>query len=369
MSVRIATVSDLYELRRQRLLDAVTIECGAIKRAGSLRYALKYALWAVRPGGIVDIVDDGPPGYDVRPFQIPFSVVTQQAFKLYDGDAICEDIDSAAMRLRFRRIRPLPRTGWSAGIVFSGNANEVPAIRACLDTLYRQPELARKNAGEVIVAGPAAASDVLDTHCDATYLAFENSEGPRAFTAAKKNAIIAASTQPNVAIMHGRILLQDGCLSRIGDEFDVTTPRITYREVDRHLPYIDWLTLPVVSGDQPPTRLGSGTLYHRDRYLDQLRDGGMPYIDGGLFIAKRDVLDKVPLNPALAWGEAEDVEWCSRLFVEGFLMDLDPSAWAVSQTYKLGSALRRYPRLARATAPFRRQTKQWLSVARHHLGV
>lgn len=366
--MHVASVADLYQLRGLRLLDSVTLETRAIKRAGCLRHALKYALWAVRPGGMVEIVDDGPRNYDTVPYQIPFSLVLQQVFKLFDGEAECQDIDQAGMRLRFTRTRPEPERGWAAGIVFSGNAAEVPAVRACLDALFAQAELA-PGRGQVIVAGPAAASDVLDTHRTAHYLAFENAEGPRAFTAAKKNAIAAAAAFPNVAIMHARILLGDKCLARIGDEFDVTTPQVLFRDGGRHLPYIDWITTPAVCGDQVPTRLGSGVLYRRDRYLDRLANGDMPYIDGGLFIAKRALLRNVPLNDALAWGEAEDVEWCSRLYTTGALIDLQPAATAYSQSYKLGALLRRYPRLAQASEPLRSRVRQAVLRGRHGLSL
>lgn len=363
-TMRATSIDDLYRLKEARYLDSVVVESGAIKRAGVLRYALKYALWAVRPGGVIEIIDDGPRNYDVTPYQMPFSLVAQQAFKLFARDAECLDIDQAGMRLRFRRTKSEGARDWTAGIVFSGNPGEVSAVHACLDALFLQRELAPGGGGDVIVAGPAAARGVLDKHPHARYLAFENAEGPRAFTAAKKNAIIAASCNSNVAIMHARILLEPGCLTRIGEEFDLITPRVTYREGEIDLPYIDWLTIPTLCGDQIPTKLSSGILYRRERYLDELRRGGMPYIDGGLFMGRRALLLDVPLNDDLAWGEAEDVEWCSRLYTAGCLIDLQPGATARSQTYKLGGFLRRNPRVAQATAPMRRRLKEVLSNGR-----
>ena len=60
--------------------------------------------------------------------------------------------------------------------------------------------------------------------------------------------------------------------------------------------------------------------YDRDKYLSYYKDS-IPYIDGGCIITKKSILQNVPLNENIAWGEAEDVEWSKRLFLNGYLMD------------------------------------------------
>ncbi|MEI9851638.1 MAG: hypothetical protein WDN24_13230 [Sphingomonas sp.] len=49
--MQVSSVAHLYQLRRRIDLAAVRIETAAFKKANLLRYALKYAFWAVRPAG------------------------------------------------------------------------------------------------------------------------------------------------------------------------------------------------------------------------------------------------------------------------------------------------------------------------------
>ena len=49
-----------------------------------------------------------------------------------------------------------------------------------------------------------------------------------------------------------------------------------------------------------------------ERYLD-LYARGLPYVDGGLFCVRKDVHERCPLNEAVAWDEAEELNLEGRL--------------------------------------------------------
>lgn len=352
--MQVCRIEHLYRLRRQIDLPAVRVETGAFKKANVLRYALKYALWAVRPGGTIEIVDDGPDTFDIILMRMPFSVVRQHCFKVYRDEAELGELDAAGMRLTFVRRRPVTPPGWSAGIVFSGNEKEMPFLTRALDGLVAQPELSTERGGQIMVCGPAAARRLLADRSEVEYLPFEEASPVRAFTTRKKNALVEAARNPRVVIMHARIVLQPGCLAAFPREFDVTTPHVQYREGDRTIPYIDWVVAHDLAFDRLPRRLQSSLFYDRHDHLAQLATGGLPYIDGGVFAGMRDVLRAVPLNPYLAWGEAEDGDWCTRLQAEGHLVDLEVDALAVSQSFKLPRRLIERPKMSAALSRARR---------------
>lgn len=344
----------LYQLRTQTDLSVVSIETGEFKKNNVLRYALKYALWAVRPGGQIEISDDGPDTYDISLMKMPFSIVRQNSFKVYRQDADLVELDEKRLRLVFRRSRPITPPGWSAGLIFSGNVRELPFVRHAIAGIRAQPEISEAAGGQIMICGPAAAKKFFENDADIDYVCYEETSRDRTFTTRKKTLLVEAARNPRVAIMHARIVLEPGCLAAFPREFDVSTPRVVYREGDREIPYLDWVVAHDFAFDRLPRRLQSPLHYDRQRHLAQLSTGGLPYIDGGVFVSMRDVYREVPLNPFLAWGEGEDNEWCARLQAEGYLVDLQSAARATSQSFKLSRRHVEHPRVSRNLSALRR---------------
>jgi hypothetical protein len=181
----------------------------------------------------------------------------------------------------------------------------------------------------------------------------------------KKNAIIAASRNPRVAVMHARVCLEPAALAHCPREFDVATPRIQFKEDGRSHPYIDYIFTDGPGCDVVPRGLPPTEDYDRARYLQHL-EGFNPYIDGGVFFVRRELGLRVPLSNMLAWGEAEDVEWCVRLAASGALIDLLPDSLALTQSYKLNPKLKSGSSLNRAARPVLRYLRQVLLAAKHH---
>ncbi len=351
------TVADLYRLKYLTNLDGVVLHTSEIKDAGALRWGLKYALWALKPGGVLKLKDPGPKTFHSVLFTTPFSLVLQQAFKMLGEDVRLVHMDLDLFEARFERVSAPPGPGWTAGIVFSGSAGEVPALHKALDGFRAQPELSQAQGGQVIVCGPIAAKGAVEPYPEVEYLAYEADPGGRAFTSRKKNAIAAAARNPRLIILHARIVLQPGCLAAFPREFDVSTPRVEYHEDGKVVPYLDWLVSPVLDGDLIPRRFGSRFDYSRDRYLGQLNGQDRPYIDGGVLAASTKVYLETPISPVLAWGEGEDAEWCSRLHAAGRLVDLEPKALALSQTFKFPRNVVEQLALARSLLPARRAAR------------
>jgi len=342
--------ADLYRLKRLVDLDEVELRTARLKHRGLLPHALKYGLWALRPGGRLIVRDSGPAGARLQAFEIPFGFVRQAAGKLLSGAARLTDLDDRAFTLAFERTSEPPPPGWSAGVVFSGAEAELPVLRRCLDGLAAQPELA-----EIVVCGPPRDLTFLAGVSKARYLDYEVATQPRLLICAKKNALARSLTQPRLCLLHARNVLAPGCLAAFPREFDLSAPQGAYGT----LPYLDLAVTDAPEGWRPPRRLVSRNDYPRDDYL-RLYERGTPWLDGGLFMARREAFMASPLHEGVAWGEAEDLEWCWRAQAQGFLVDLEPAAHAQSQTFKWPRRMLSQPRFTRAPVRALAWTAAWL---------
>ena len=351
MTETIATIADLIRVKHLAGLEAVTVRTALLKRRGLLRHALKYALWALRPNGVLRIEDDGPVTFTFQPGAMPWSRVKQQAFKVLGPDTELEAIDDEGLTITLHRTRPLLTGRWSAGIVFSGDANEILTMEAAIVGLRAQPECA-----QIMVCGPSEAAGLLSHLGPIDYIAYDLA-ARRLPIPQKKNALIAAATGEKVAILHARIVLQPGCLAAMPAEFDIITPRVEYHEAETVIPYLDWSVTDALDGGTLPRRQPPRNDYLREHYLNLMRLG-LPYIDGGLFMVNRAAALETPMNEYIAWGEAEDLEWCARLHAAGRLIDLEPGALALSQSFKWSRRMIDQPRLFAAARTLKRAQRR-----------
>lgn len=353
---------DLYRLKEARGLSRVVIRTGRLKYRNLVPHALKYGAWALAPGGTLLVQDEGPNSFDLMPRFVSFKLMRQWTYKLLAGEAEPVRLDIASGEIELRRTRPPTPPGWSAGVVFSGRDDELPRLRACLDSLLKQPELLPENGGEIVVSGPAGGEGCLAGYPGVGYLVHDMPPGPRVMICAKKNALIRHLKGPRVAIMHTRITFEPGALRHVPDEFEIATPRVLTAGRNG---WDDYLSLGVHDAGLPgyAPRLAASSLRRvpAERYLD-LYDEGPPYVDGGVFLVRKDVHARCPLNENVAWDEAEDLEWSLRALAEGFLIDLAPEARAYSAVGKLRSLP-----LPEAPARWVRSARSGLFAARHRI--
>lgn len=337
MEFSISRSDDLGAARQRRMVDRVTIYTQRLKHRGLLPYALKYGLWALKPGGVLEIWDEGSNNYSMNAFAMPFEAVRHCVFGCLGSDVAIEAVDLARKHLVFRRQLPLTPSGWSAGVVFSGSDGEIPQLLACLDGLECQPELSEAMGGEIIVCGPRRDLSFLSDRPHVRYLEFDVEASPRLMITAKKNALVLKMRNPRVVVLHTRIVLDPGCLAAIPEEFEIASLDIEIASGAGRESYLSFGTTDVQSFGWMPRRMpASMRQIGKTRYLDLLRHG-QPYIDGGAFIVRRDVFLRCQLDEHLSWGEAEDMEWCRRAVSHGFLVDFIAGATALSTTNKLPS--------------------------------
>ena len=332
----IEDASQLMALRGMRDLETLNFLFDDRRFSGNLPlYLIKYGLWALRPGG--NLILEAPNLLDsmvLKPGRLPFQLLVQLAARVSEGLASLVEVDVLARRLVLQRTAPKLDEAWSAGVVFSGNAQEVPTLERCLKGLRAQPELIA--TGDIVVCGPQAGESLVATGDGIRYLVYESpSEAGRFLVGRKKNLLLRALRHERALICHTRVVLRPGTLAALPPEFDLITPRVFVQGEKSILPYLDlgFMGLESVgmtsSGNQPPI------CYPRESWHDYLRHF-YPYIDGGLFCVRRKLALSVPLHDRVAWGEGEDAEWSLRLLNMGHLIELaaNPHAAADSSTCK-----------------------------------
>lgn len=335
-TMRIARRADIRRLRDlETPVDRVEIHAAAFKHRGLLPLVLRYALWAVPPGGRIVILDDGHNDPASPLFEAPFNQVRLWAAKFLGADADPADFDKQG-RMEFIRRAAATPPGWSAGVVFSGREAEHPDLRRCLEGLVAQPELSPDQGGEILIAGPAGkAPDWLSGFPDVQYHPYEDPPGPRFMIGRKKNFLMRQMRNPRMLVLHARIRLDEGALSRVRREFDILAPNVAVEHDGARVPYLSLIA---------PDHMVLGRIMRRHSLMARdLRDAdplalheyGQTYVDGGAFMVSRRVFEACPMDEAIAWEESEDVEWCGRAFALGFVNDLAVGCGAVSSTSKL----------------------------------
>jgi len=324
----------LAALRALTDLSCVTIDTTLFKYRRLLPLALRYAYWAVAPGGRIVIRDHTGPNPQAPAFEAPFNMVRQWVFKTLGRDAEVAGFDPSG-RIELVRRTPVAAGGWSAGVVFSGRDGELADLRRCLDGLMLQPELSRAQGGEIVVsAPPGARPDWFDLYPDVRCLDYETPPGARFLIGRKKNALIEALRGPRVAILHARIVLSAGALAAVPREFDILSPNVFAVEGGVTRTYLSLASAPEPTLGALPKGpiVNLRNIPSRDPLA--LHSRGGVFVDGGCFFTTRALHAECPLDDALGWEEGEDLEWCARALAHGYISDIALGAHAVSSTSK-----------------------------------
>ncbi|MGI4802189.1 MAG: hypothetical protein ACRYG8_50770, partial [Janthinobacterium lividum] len=197
-------------------------------------------------------------------------------------------------------VRPRPSLdGFSFCLISDGR--RIEAIEAFARSVHAMEGIDRIGY-EILVCGPASLRPVLARLGSRLRLVEdEGSFSDLGWITRKKNLLVRASGCENILIAHDRYTLATdflACLGEFGPDFSVLTCR---QETADGLRFPDWVTLGSAWSGTSPAMLPYGEYC---RYL---------YVNGGLMIAKRDVLAKTCWYVLLFWMQAEDVELTRRL--------------------------------------------------------
>ncbi|CAB3789239.1 hypothetical protein LMG28614_02830 [Paraburkholderia ultramafica] len=212
--------------------------------------------------------------------------------------------------------------GFSFGVVTDGKRPEL--LRAFIESVENVERVAGQTV-ECIVCGPESLkTDLGETYKHVTFVRQPDEFPTLGWITKKKNQIVDAATTENLVIAHDRYTIPSDFiknLSAYGSDYSVLVCRQS-RPDGRRMP--DWVTL---GGEWSLT--SPATLEYGDwsRHV---------FINGGIMIAKAEVLKRVRWNELLFWGQAEDVELTRRLRAAGYVARLARNVHVISTTMRKG---------------------------------
>ena len=158
---------------------------------------------------------------------------------------------------------------------------------------------------EVVVVGSALLP--MFTSFDVRVIPFDESKKP-GWISKKKNIITEKAKFENIVYMHDYIVLEKDwykSMCEYGNKWDLLMTRINNHDGTRYRDWVlcgSWVNNPFV---KPNTT--RALLPYEEKRLSRWM-----YFSGAYWVAKKEFMEKCPLDESLGWGEGEDVEWSLR---------------------------------------------------------
>jgi hypothetical protein len=155
---------------------------------------------------------------------------------------------------------------------------------------------------EIIIVG---GKEIFGTNIK--HIAF-NESTKKSWITKKKNLITQNAKFNNIVYLHDYIILdKDWYLGflKFGDNWDVCMNKIINQNGER---FRDWVMFPDFVKNTP-LDFGRDLLLPYDiSHLTKYQ-----YISGTYWVAKKEIMQKYPLDESLSWGQGEDVKWSKEL--------------------------------------------------------
>lgn len=292
--------------RLHRRFDVVMLVERDLGRFKTWPLIVDEALRLLRPGGLLLLRFCNGPLFSVFELKHLLHAWTAghirpelENFSPHDGAIL------SGFRLLPEAQRPATIDGVTFGVINDGQATT--GLHTFLDSVQalRRPD----GLGcETLVCGPESLRTTVEARGDGTRLIAQPEEFSRqGWVTRKKNQLVASMSCPLGVIVHDRYVMPPDFLERLmefGADFDVLVCRQEMPDGQR---FPDWVTLGSGWRGTSPAMLPYGEWC---RYL---------YVNGGIMIARRDVLRTIGWNELLLWNQAEDVELTRRLQAHGFV--------------------------------------------------
>ena len=128
----------------------------------------------------------------------------------------------------------------------------------------------------------------------------------------KKNIVAREALYENIVFMHDYVKLDDNWykgMLEYGKDFDVLMTRIRDHRGNRYRDWILlWSTIPHFEELRKNNIQNDFLLPYDISGISKYQ-----YISGTYWIAKKNLMEKFPLNEDLCWGQGEDIEWSNRV--------------------------------------------------------
>lgn len=325
MNFEIQNIKNVYEI--QYVYDKynyITINTKKLKYTGMLRYAFKYALWALKVGGEIEIIDEPFRDFGFSTKWIDFWQIRHELFKSLKNDIEILELDDKRGLIKVKKINEsYINNGFSFGIVFSGSEGEKEQLSKSIHSILNNKDLNKFNY-EVIICGPSNfdSESYLEQFIsfNVKYLLFDfELNAKRLMITQKKNYLYENCQYSIVAINHTRILYADDFMMKTFDKkFDVFTPKVMVEENGKWYRYLDLGLIGSFNTSKVNSASVMSSIYLNDEILYFMKKR-VPYIDGALSVFNKKLIS-LPYNENIAWQEAEDIDLSMNLINKGYLI-------------------------------------------------
>lgn len=325
MSFDVGTIENIYQLQYiYNYYDEITINAKKLKYTGTLRYAFKYALWALKVGGEIEIIDEPFRDFGFSTKRIDFWQIRHELFKSLKNDIEILELDNTKGLIKVKKIKEsYINSGFSFGIVFSGSESEKEQLTKSVQSILYNIDL-NKYDYEIIICGPSNfdSESYLEQFIsfDVKYLSFDfEPNAKRLMITQKKNYLYENCKYNIVSINHTRIVYANDFMVKTFDKkFDVFTPKVMVEENGKWYRYLDFGLIGSFNTSKVNSASVMSSIYLNDEILYFMKKR-MPYIDGALSIFNKKVIS-LPYNENIAWQEAEDIDLSMNLINKGYLI-------------------------------------------------
>lgn len=232
-------------------------------------------------------------------------------------EVVDESVDSTGL---FRTVLAAKRLvirdkvdgSWTFGILTTGSK---------VDSVINFCKSVRELGGDqhqIIISGP-----INDAYAqfDVEYVVPKDLKENLAEISRKKNEIVRNARHDNICLLHDRFVLESNFFSgfdRYGYDFDYLTIQQFHRSGKVYPSYCAILE---------PRDSVWGPVYH---VLDEKEVWSGAYLNGGLTIAKKDVLTAIPFNDLIFHNQAEDVELAKSMKQQSLLCRINRFSSAIT---------------------------------------
>ncbi len=248
-----------------------------------------------------------------------FSIATNGRYKLIN---VIELDDGKVLKLCYKKSKPTLQKGdhvtkWSFGIITNGSKND--KVTSLIQSILEK----EIPCYEVIICGPYP---IPDEFSDVEIIVLDDvllEEDLRAPTPAKKNKIVKEAKYNNLCILHDRFILPQNWYSnfeRYGNYFDVLCmPTI---DVHGNRFRVDWMNF-----NYPITQIKKP-----NRSIEYSKWTNEVIIQGGIMVAKKNIISEFMFDERLHWEELEDMQLSKQAYLAGAFINIDANNFVYSDS-------------------------------------
>lgn len=335
--LKINSSSSLWNFcKSNRVVGKVYLQKKLMK-SSSLEYALFYSSMLVDVGGeiILEGVETNGYGLDKK---VRLWKVLHVLNKFFHGFLeLCEVNNNLVVIKKIKKFKR-PKS-YDIVFVYSGSNSELPTLINSIKAALKAQAIAAQVGLEVSIKVAcelnANFSKIKNKFPEVELLKDLKNLNSTSTFASKKQDILDRCLSNACIILHARISLDENFFKDIvNKDFFIASPRVDLKINGVHKRYLDYCFI----GDYAVTRSikRHKALWWVDRNPLIFTVDHAPYIDGGITVFNLlNISSRNLFNQKLDWGQAEDIDMCSRAYSLGYLPTYISSVKCYSITNKL----------------------------------